>query len=71
MAQQLTEIAAVIGEVDALLMGAHAVGMQDEHTAELRLARVMEMVVDASLRLTAVREALREMVGNVSGRLTA
>jgi hypothetical protein len=45
--------------------------MQDEHTAELRLARVMEMVVDASLRLTVVREALREMVGNVSGRLTA
>lgn len=59
MAQQLTETVETLREVDAMLVGAHAVSLQEELLPELRLAKVRLTIVDASLRLTALLEALR------------
>lgn len=60
MAQQLAEIIAQVRQADTLLIGAHAVSMQQELLAELRLAKVRATLVDASLLLTAVSEALQD-----------
>jgi len=61
--QQLTDLAAQVSRADALLVGAYAVSRQDELIPELRFAKIRLAIVDASMLLTAVAEALRVRAG--------
>ena len=63
MAQQLTDLAAQVSRADVLLIGAYAVSRQDELIPELRFAKIRLAIVDASMLLTAVAEALRVRAG--------
>lgn len=71
MAQQLAEIVTTLEQVDALLVGAHALSMAEGLLPELRLAKVRLVIVDASLMLTAASATLRETANADPGRLTA
>lgn len=61
--QQLTDLAGQVSRADALLVGAYAVSRQDELIPELRFAKIRLAIVDASMLLTAVAEALRVRAG--------
>lgn len=59
----MTDIAAQVSRADVLLLGAYAVSRQDELLPELRLAKLRLAIVDASMLLTAVAQALRVRAG--------
>ncbi len=60
MAQpKLAEVIVQVRNADTLLVGAHAVSMDEAMTPDVRLYRVRGMLVDASLGLDAVVSALR------------
>lgn len=62
MAQQLAEVVRMVREADTVLVGAHALSMDESLTPDAKLYRLRGMLVDASLRLEAVVSALRQVL---------